>query len=197
VDRHERKPPGRRFRCDQRPELSRRQSGCGAPLADLLAQGAAAAHAAYTAREIWQHKPAMMICRVVRDKSFTCVRGGALLRVALGYDVTNKDLLSLVPEDQRAARLDWAWAITEGAITVLYRRFASKEGHDGLTQGIALPFSGEDTNGSRHLLLHTNWRPVGTDWIIGNVDVDLQNTSDRRMISFMTESAKLSDVVNL
>ena len=152
---------------------------------------------AYSAGEIWQHKPAMMICRVVRDKSFTCVKGGALLRVALGYDVTNKDLLSLAPEDQRAARLDWAWAITEGAITVLYRRFASKDGHEGLAQGIALPFSGEDTNGSRHLLLHTNWRPVGTDWIIGNVDVDVQNTTDRRMISFMTKSAKLSSAANL
>ena len=152
---------------------------------------------AYTAREIWQHKPAMMICRVVRDKSFTCVRGGALLRVALGYDVTNKDLLSLVPEDQRAARLDWAWAITEGAITVLYRRFASKEGHDGLAQGIALPFSGEDSNGGRCFLMHTNWRPVGTDWIIGNVDVDLKDPSDRRMISFNTEPESVPQVVNL
>jgi hypothetical protein len=146
---------------------------------------------------LWHHKPAMMVCRVVKDKSLTCVRGGALLRVALGYDVTNKDLLTLIPEEQRTPRLDWAWAITEGAVTVLYRQFKSKDGHEGLAQGIALPFSGEDSNGGRHFLMHTNWRPVGTDWIIGNVDVDLKDPSDRRMISFNTEPEVLPQVVAL
>jgi hypothetical protein len=151
----------------------------------------------FSAQEIWQHKPAMMFCRIVKGESLTCVRAGALLRVALGLDVTNKDVLALVPGSQRAARLDWAWAITEGAITVLYRQFKSKDGHEGLAQGIALPFSGEDSGGGRHFLMHTNWRPVGTEWIIGNVDVDLKNPSDRRMISFTNEREEISGVVNV
>ena len=45
--------------------------------------------------------------------------------------------------------------------------------------------------------MHTNWRPVGTDWIIGNVDVELKTTSDRRMISYLEEPGRLDAVVNL
>ena len=146
---------------------------------------------------IWQLKPAMMFCRVVRGKSLTCIHAGALLRVALGFDASNRDLLALVPREQHAERLDWAWRITEGACTVLYRQFTSKDGHSGMAQGIALPFAGEDDNGGRRFLMHTNWRPVGTDWIIGNMDVELKTTSDRRMISYLEEPARLDSVVNL
>jgi len=146
---------------------------------------------------IWQLKPAMMFCRVVRGESLTCVHAGALLRVALGFDVSNRDLLALIPEDQHAERLDWAWRITEGARTVLYRQFSSHDGHSGMAQGIALPFAGEDDKGARRFLMHTNWRPVGTDWIIGNVDVELKKTSDRRMISYMAEPAAMPELVSL
>ncbi len=134
---------------------------------------------------------------MVRDESLTCVKGGALLRVALGFDVSNKDLLALVPASHRQPRLDWAWAITQGAVTVLMRKFKSCDGSEGLAQGIALPFSGEDAEGGRNFLMHTNWRPVGSDWIIGNVDVDLREPSGRKMISFMTDAPALGDVVNL
>jgi hypothetical protein len=151
----------------------------------------------FRAEVIWRHKPAMMFCRVAKDQSLTCVRGGALLRVALGFDISNTDLLSLVPESQRVARLDWAWAITEGAVTVLYRQFKSKDGHEGFAQGIALPFSGEDAEGGRFFVMHTNWRPVGAEWIIGNVDVDLKNPSSRRMISFVAKPEEPAAVVGL
>jgi hypothetical protein len=146
---------------------------------------------------VWQYKPAMMICRVVKDKSLACVMAGALLRLALGFDPRKRDLLALLPQDCRADELGRAWAISQGAITVRYRRFSSRDGHQGLCQGIALPFSGEDGDGGRHFLMHTNWRPVGDDWIVGNVDVELGNTSRREMISFMAEPADLPDVVSL
>ena len=45
--------------------------------------------------------------------------------------------------------------------------------------------------------MHTNWRPVGTDWIIGNRDVELKKSSDRRMISYLEEPVALAQVVNL
>src|ERR1700761_3914522 len=146
---------------------------------------------------LWQYKPAMMLCRVVKDKSLTCVHGGAFLRVALGYDISGRNLLALFPEDKRAGELERAWAIAEGAISVRYRKFASKDGQEGLAQGIALPFSGQDAAGGRHFLMHTNWRPVGTDWIMGNVDVDIHNPTDRRMISFMTEPAQQPGTVSV
>ena len=45
--------------------------------------------------------------------------------------------------------------------------------------------------------MHTNWRPVGTDWIIGNVDVELARTSDRRLISYLDTPQNRSVVVNV
>src|ERR1700722_6048290 len=83
---------------------------------------------------IWELKPAMMFCRVVRGESLTCIHAGALLRVALGFDASNRDLLALVAKDQHAERLDWAWRITEGACTVLFRQFTSHDGHSGMAQ---------------------------------------------------------------
>ncbi len=147
--------------------------------------------------EIWHHKPAMVFCRVVKGESLTCIHAGALLRVALGFDASNRDLLALVPEEQHAERLDWAWRITEGACAVQFRQFTSHDGHSGMAQGIALPFSGEDDKGARRFLMHTNWRPVGTDWIIGNVEVELKTTTDRRMISYLEEPATMPELVSL
>jgi hypothetical protein len=150
----------------------------------------------FRAGEIWQHKSAMMFVRVVKGESLTCIHAGALLRLALGFDASNRDLLALVPKQQHAERLDWAWRITEGACSVLYRQFNSHEGNSGLAQGIALPFAGEDDKGARRFLMHTNWRPTGTDWIIGNVDVELNKTSDRRMISYLEEPVAMPQAAN-
>ena len=73
----------------------------------------------------------MMFCRVVKDESLTCIHAGALLRVALGFDATNRDLLSLLPKDQHAEKLDWAWRIAEGGCSVLHRQFTSHDGYLG------------------------------------------------------------------
>ncbi len=132
-----------------------------------------------------EYKPAAMFCRIVQGRSLRCVAGGAILRVALGFDITDQDLLSLTPVGERDARLGYWWQLVEGAVSVTYRQFTSKEGSSGMAQGVALPFSDKRPDGSRYFLMHTNWRPVGADWIEGNVEVEYQKTSERRLISYL------------
>ena len=132
-----------------------------------------------------EYKTAAMFCRIVQDKSLHCVHGGAIIRVALGFDISDQDLLSLTAVGERDARLAYWWQVVEGAVSVTYRQFTSKEGSSGLAQGVALPFSDRGTDGSRYFLMHTNWRPVGTDWIEGHTKVEYQNTSERRLVSFL------------
>ena len=81
-------------------------------------------------------------------------------------------------------RLEYWWNIVEGAVCVTYRHFTSAEGPGGLAQGVGLPFSDKKNDGSRYFLMHTNWRPVGTDWVLGNVQVNIHSPPKRQVISY-------------
>jgi hypothetical protein len=131
-----------------------------------------------------EYKPAVMLCQITQGQSLHCISGGAIMRVALGYDISNRDLLALTPVGERDMRLDYWWNVVEGAVSVTYRQFTSVEGHSGLAQGIGLPFSDRKVDGSRYFIMHTNWRPVGTDWIEGNVRVNIHSPPQRQTISF-------------
>jgi hypothetical protein len=97
------------------------------------------------------------------------------------------------PVDPRFTHMavDYWWNVVEGAVCVTYREFTSAEGASGLAQGIGLPFSDRKADGSRYFIMHTNWRPVGTDWIEGNVQVDFHSPPKRQMISFKYPDAVL------
>jgi hypothetical protein len=140
-----------------------------------------------------QYKPATIYCQVAQGKYLHCISGGAFIRIALGFDISHQDLLALTPRGERETRLSYWWQVVQGAVSVTYRQFTSKDGQSGLVQGVALPFSDEKPDGSRYFLMHTNWRPVGTDWVGGNVKVDFQNTSERRMAKFREPVADISE----
>jgi len=131
-----------------------------------------------------EYKPAALLCQIIEGKVLRCISGGAVMRVALGYDISEKDILALTPVGERDMRLEYWWNVVEGAVSVTYREFKSAEGHSGLAQGVGLPFSDRKVDGSRYFVMHTNWRPVGTDWIVGNVQIDIHSPPQRQTISF-------------
>lgn len=151
--------------------------------------------ASFDVSSIMHHRPAMMFCKVVKDQSITCVSAGSFVWLSLGLHLDGKDMLAFVPESVRSAKLDWAWQVTQGAVSVLYREFRSKNGLGAQAQGIALPFSGEDADGARHFVMHTNWHPEGNNWIIGDVKAELNYPSNRRLIKFVQPPS--GDVVHL
>lgn len=135
------------------------------------------------------HRAATMLCRIRKDESLFCVKAGALVRVALGFEIGKQNLLAITAGGERDARLAYWWELTEGAVSVTYRRFSSRNGASRLVQGVALPLSQEESDGARHFLMHTNWRPAGDDWIEGNVNVEYQTNCERRLVSFRTDNA--------
>lgn len=131
-----------------------------------------------------EYKPAAILCQITQANSLHCISGGAVMRVALGYDISATDLLALTPVGERDMRLDYWWNVVEGAVSVTYREYASADGPSGLAQSVGLPFSDRNVDGSRYFVMHTNWRPVGTDCIEGNVQVDIHSPPQRQIISF-------------
>ena len=139
----------------------------------------------FDTQPIWRHTAALAVFEVREDTSLTCISAGAYYRMALGYDLVGQDVLSITTVPVRAERLRWCWNIVEGAVTVSQRAYNSKEHGHVIAQGVSLPFSDRRLDGSGRFLMHINWRPVGTDWIEGQVAADAQPPEDRRLISYV------------
>src|SRR5665213_1409135 len=133
---------------------------------------------------IWKHAPAISAFEIREHESVRCIKGAAFVKLTAGFDFANQDVLSLTNAVDRDGLLAWMWQIASGAVSVYSRPYKSNIGSSGLAQGVALPFSDEH-EGLRYFLTHTNWRPVGDEWVQGNVTIDLQIPSQRRVIGFM------------
>ncbi len=145
--------------------------------------------ASFKMDEVWEHSPAIALFKIVKDESVRCLSAGSFHKLALGYDMTGEDILSITSADERERRMAWCWEIAQGAVTVSYRRYETAGQSTGLAQGMSLPFSDRDADGARYFLMHSNWRPVGSEWVIGNVQADAQTPPERRIISFRGERA--------
>ena len=97
-------------------------------------------------------------------ESVTCRIAGMVLKLIFGPDVTGTDWLAMTPVRHRAQRLARYSAVAQGAIGV-GRRLAFAEGREPVRiEEVMLPFlRGEDGVGP--VLVHTDWRPSGTDWL--------------------------------
>jgi hypothetical protein len=144
-----------------------------------------------------QYAPATGVMEVRQNQSLRCIRGGAFIKLALGFDLTNQDILAMTAEGDRAARLAWAWQIAKGAVAVARRPFQTRGGLGGSVQIVFLPFSDEKSDGSRYFQMHTNWRPEHADWIEGSVTVDLQSLAERNIISFNNPMPENPETANI
>lgn len=135
-------------------------------------------------RLTWLHTEATMICRIKKGEGIRCLSTGPYFNIALNLDLTGQDTLALVPPEERDTVLAYWWQVAEGAISVTYREFKPKDTAPAIAQSVGLPFSGEEPDGARHALLHTNWRPSGSSWIAGNVEGDGLLATMRRLVRF-------------
>jgi hypothetical protein len=133
--------------------------------------------------KVWQHGPGVTVYELRKD-SLRCVTAGGFLRLAVGFDLTGQDVLSITPAEDREERMAICHQLVQGAVGMYYRLFKSKSGPEGLAQGVSLPFSNADANGARYFMTHTNWRPVGHDWMEGNVALDLGVPMEKNLISY-------------
>jgi len=92
---------------------------------------------------------------VVPDESVTIRLAGTRFSHILGREITGLDWIAAAAEEHRAARLKIFSDIARGAILVDYRRFATVDGEDYVSEEMALPFA-PDAHGITQVLAHAN-----------------------------------------
>lgn len=96
--------------------------------------------------------------------SVQCRIAGTLIKIALGSDLAGQDWIALTPPRYREQRLARYSAVAEGAIGVGRRAGVRKSGVAVLTEEVMLPFADVAGDGTRMVLVHTDWRPEGEEW---------------------------------
>jgi len=136
-------------------------------------------------------RAAILEAEIRPDRSILCIQTGTYFRLALGFDPETQDLMMLCPVVEREETFLHWWGVATGGISVSYRQFHSKE-FNGLVQHIGLPFCDELPGDARFIVLHTDWRPVGTDTIQGNVSMNLRDGSHMKLMRYTaSETAHL------
>jgi hypothetical protein len=107
------------------------------------------------------HLRSVAMVEVRLRQSAICRAAGGNLRSSVGYDLTGKDVVALVPQHQRREMMRVVEDIVLGSIVVADRPFLRADGRVDLIQEIALPFADPSVDGSLRYLIHTNWRPRG------------------------------------
>ena len=98
-------------------------------------------------------------------ESVHCRIAGMVLKLIFGANVVGQDWLEITPARHRAQRLARYSAVAQGAIGV-GRRLAVAEGRDPVRiEEVMLPFDRNREDGMCPVLVHTDWRPSGEDWL--------------------------------
>ena len=109
------------------------------------------------------HLPSVAMVEVRLRHSAICRAAGGNLRHSVGYDLTGKDVVTLVPHHQRREMMRVVEDIVLGSVVVADRPFLRGDGRVDVIQEIALPFADPAEDGALRYLIHTNWRPTGEE----------------------------------
>ncbi len=109
---------------------------------------------------------------------------GLVLRLAISEDVVGKDYLALTPAPQRAQRLARYSAVAIGAIGVTRRRVLRRQGEAVQIEGLMLPFADIGADDVRRVLVHTDWRPEGEEWLGVDATYVLTLVDEFRLVPF-------------
>lgn len=132
----------------------------------LWSGGKAPSRASFCRKRGWAHWPAIAIFESQKDRAVLCLQAGSYFGLALGFDPVGLDTLSLVPAAERRERMDRTWAVASGGVMAAMRDFGAGPAL-ARAQEVYLPFCDAPDDTTRYHLLHTNWRPVGSEWLAG------------------------------
>lgn len=97
------------------------------------------------------------------DGTACCRLAGSSICMAIGMDITGKDILALTPEQFRAERRARYEAVTAGAISRNVKRLMTRFNQPVLVEDIQLPLSGATDGSVGQILYHGDWRPQTMD----------------------------------
>ena len=106
-----------------------------------------------------RHMPAIAVFEVTPGERILCLLAGSLYKLALGFEITGRDLIALTPERMREQRWDNIKTILSGAVSLATRPIFRVNAKPLESEELALPFADVGDKGVGHYMLHTSWRP--------------------------------------
>ncbi|MGN6514230.1 MAG: PAS domain-containing protein [Rhizomicrobium sp.] len=103
------------------------------------------------------------IVELRKDGVAYCRLAGSAICMAIGIDITGRDILTLTPPEFRAERRARYDRVTSGAISRCVKRLRTRFNETILVEDIQLPLSGVSEGGIGQLLYHADWRPKTMD----------------------------------
>ena len=107
-------------------------------------------------------------------KSVHCRIAGMVLKLAFGSDIAGKDWLEITPPRHRRQRMIRYSAVAQGAIGVGRRIVIGDDRDPETIEEVMLPFADVCPDGTRPVLVHTDWVPEGDEWF--GIDTNLALT---------------------
>jgi len=127
--------------------------------------------------------PALAVFEIHERGPIKCVLAGAFYQLALGFNLTGQDILLIAPAADREIRLERMWSVANGAVMSANRNFALLGGGSVSVEEIYLPLFARPDAAARFYLHHSNWRPVGHEWMAGTVKTNLNLAQNPSAIS--------------
>jgi len=90
---------------------------------------------------------------------------GTVIKLVLGPDIVGQDWLAATAARHRHQRMVRYSAVAQGAIGVGRRVAVGQTGVSIPIEEVMLPFADVAEDGTRPVLVHTDWRPAGDEWL--------------------------------
>lgn len=110
-----------------------------------------------------EHLPGVAVFERFADGNLICRLSGTALDKITGLQLTGRDMLSMLKENERPIRIERYTSMAQGTIAVGRVPFRTWAGKPGLIENVNLPFRGDSEQGTCQFLLHTNLRPQPED----------------------------------
>ena len=110
-----------------------------------------------------KHLAGIALFEVTSAGDAFCRLAGTAIDVGLGFSLTGRNYVELVPKPEQHLREYRLTAVVNGAVAVARTAYRCPVGRLQMMENLHLPFSGQSETGSRQYLLHTNVRPTLED----------------------------------
>lgn len=123
-----------------------------------------------------------MLFDVTIGQSVICRMAGTIYAALFGRELAGCDWLAMTPAPHRRARLVRYSAVAQGAIGIGRRKARTHDSQMIRVEEVMLPFARSAGSSRVTVLIHTDWRPSGRDWLGMQANVALEVADDFRLI---------------
>ena len=131
----------------------------------LSADGALPLRKAFDPATASEVLPGCALFEVQPGKSVRIRIAGLVFRLVFGPNIAGQDWLAVTPARHRRQRMIRYSAVAQGAIGVGRRRVVSEGRQPVHIEEMMFPFADVAEDGTRFVLVHTDWQPEGDEWL--------------------------------